>query len=252
MKCLHMALDVLKRCDLDRPDEGIVSNGYRPAYPGAARLEQECAEFTGGQAALGATALGAATGGAMAYGLWTVVSVVGVSATGTPIAALSGIAAHNAILAFIGGGAIAAGGGGMAAGSMLLASALWVPALVAAPIATHLLAAKLEKRILALTTETERLRQGVATMEDTRSVAERARGGLRMISSDLAASLCRTRRSLYRWGLLSRMACSVRVLVGRPYANRAQMRAVRELDTCVGDFVIRFRTLCEDGRAMRA
>ena len=44
----------------------------------------------------------------------------GTASTGTAIASLSGVAATNATLAALGGGAIAAGGGGMALGTTLL------------------------------------------------------------------------------------------------------------------------------------
>jgi len=47
----------------------------------------------------------------------------GTASTGTAISALSGAAATNAALAWLGGGALAAGGGGMAAGNALLALA---------------------------------------------------------------------------------------------------------------------------------
>ena len=52
-----------------------------------------------------------------------VATTFGVASTGTAISALSGAAATNAALAWLGGGALAAGGGGMAAGNALLALA---------------------------------------------------------------------------------------------------------------------------------
>ena len=51
----------------------------------------------------------AAAGGLLAVGSWTLVSMLGTASTGTAIATLSGVAAHNAILAWFGGGALAAG-----------------------------------------------------------------------------------------------------------------------------------------------
>ena len=45
------------------------------------------------------------------------------ASTGTVISTLSGAAATNAALAWLGGGALAAGGGGMAAGEAFLALA---------------------------------------------------------------------------------------------------------------------------------
>ena len=52
-----------------------------------------------------------------------VATTFGVASTGTAISALSGAAATNAALAWIGGGALAVGGGGMAAGEAFLALA---------------------------------------------------------------------------------------------------------------------------------
>ena len=54
--------------------------------------------------------------------MW-VATTFGTASTGTAISALSGAAATNAALAWLGGGALAAGGGGMAAGHALLALA---------------------------------------------------------------------------------------------------------------------------------
>ncbi len=53
---------------------------------------------------------------------------IGTASTGTAISALSGIAARNAILAWFGGGSLAAGGGGMALGSIVLGSFVIAPA----------------------------------------------------------------------------------------------------------------------------
>ena len=50
-----------------------------------------------------------------------IATTFGVASTGTAISALSGAAATNAALAWLGGGALAAGGGGMAAGNAFLA-----------------------------------------------------------------------------------------------------------------------------------
>jgi len=87
-----------------------------------AKAELEAAK----KSALGAGA-GVATGAAIVsvaptVALW-VASTFGVASTGTAISALSGAAATNAALAWLGGGALAAGGGGMVAGQAFLALA---------------------------------------------------------------------------------------------------------------------------------
>ncbi len=73
-----------------------------------------------GAAGVGAGVAVVALGPSAAMGIAT---TFGVASTGTAISSLSGAAATNAALAWLGGGAAAAGGGGMAAGNALLALA---------------------------------------------------------------------------------------------------------------------------------
>lgn len=73
-----------------------------------------------GASGIGAGVAIAALGPTAAMGIAT---TFGVASTGTAISALSGAAATNAALAWLGGGALAAGGGGMAAGNAFLALA---------------------------------------------------------------------------------------------------------------------------------
>lgn len=74
----------------------------------------------GGAAGVSAGVAVAALGPTAAMGVAT---TFGVASTGTAISALSGAAATNAALAWLGGGALAVGGGGMAAGNAFLALA---------------------------------------------------------------------------------------------------------------------------------
>lgn len=69
---------------------------------------------------LGGAAAGTAGGFAAAGAATSAVMALGTASTGTAIASLSGVAATNATLAALGGGAIAAGGGGMALGTTIL------------------------------------------------------------------------------------------------------------------------------------
>ena len=69
---------------------------------------------------IGGAALGTAGGFAAAGATTAAVMALGTASTGTAIASLSGIAATNATLAALGGGAIAAGGGGIALGTTIL------------------------------------------------------------------------------------------------------------------------------------
>lgn len=92
---------------------------------GVDKIEEDYAKvckktFSGGAAGAMAGVGVAALGPTAAMGVAT---TFGVASTGTAISALSGAAATNAALAWLGGGALAAGGGGVVAGEALLAAA---------------------------------------------------------------------------------------------------------------------------------
>jgi hypothetical protein len=64
------------------------------------------------------------------FGATGAVAAFGTASTGAAISSLSGAAAWNATLAWLGGGSIAAGGGGMAAGAVVLGGLVAAPALL--------------------------------------------------------------------------------------------------------------------------
>lgn len=65
-------------------------------------------------------AKGVASGALTAMGAYGSVGILATASTGTAIGGLSGAAATNATLAWLGGGSLAAGGGGMALGTAVL------------------------------------------------------------------------------------------------------------------------------------
>ncbi|MBR1904647.1 MAG: hypothetical protein IJ824_05695 [Alphaproteobacteria bacterium] len=71
-----------------------------------------------------------AAGTATAAAAYGTAMTFGVASTGTAIAGLSGAAATNATLAWLGGGALSAGGAGMFGGAMVLGGLVAAPALV--------------------------------------------------------------------------------------------------------------------------
>ena len=78
---------------------------------------------------LGGLVGGAGAGALAAFGAYGATMTFAAASTGTAITTLSGAAATNATLAFLGGGALTAGGGGMALGSFVLGSAVAGPAI---------------------------------------------------------------------------------------------------------------------------
>lgn len=73
--------------------------------------------------------VGAGAGAMVAFGAYSGTMLLASASTGTAISALSGVAATNATLAWLGGGSLAAGGMGMAGGMMVLGAAVAGPAL---------------------------------------------------------------------------------------------------------------------------
>jgi hypothetical protein len=72
---------------------------------------------------------GVSSGAALAFGAYNGTMMLATASTGTAISTLTGAAATNATLAWLGGGSIAAGGGGMALGTMVLGGIVAGPAL---------------------------------------------------------------------------------------------------------------------------
>lgn len=72
---------------------------------------------------------GLSSGAALAFGAYNGTMMLATASTGTAISTLSGAAATNATLAWLGGGSIVAGGGGMALGTMVLGGVVAGPAL---------------------------------------------------------------------------------------------------------------------------
>ena len=81
----------------------------------------------------GGAAVGAVVGAAASAAAYKIVGAIATASTGVAIRSLSGIAARNATLAWLGGGTLASGGGGVAAGAALLSRIVWAP-LAAVPI----------------------------------------------------------------------------------------------------------------------
>lgn len=92
--------------------------------PGLGKLDVEAGAWIGG--VVGSATAAAGTG----MGVAAAAVNFGVAGTGVAIAGLSGVAAENAALAFLGGGSLAAGGGGMALGALALNAAMFGPALL--------------------------------------------------------------------------------------------------------------------------
>ncbi len=87
---------------------------------------------------------GGVAGALTAFGAYNATMALATTAGGTAISTLSGVAATNATLAWLGGGALGAGGLGMAGGTMILGGMVAAPALA---VMGFVLSAKAEKKL---------------------------------------------------------------------------------------------------------
>lgn len=105
--------------------------------------------FAGGGAALSGGAL-------VAFGAYNGTMLLASAGTGTAVASLSGVAATNATLAWLGGGALSAGGLGVAGGAMVLGVLVAGPALL---IFGGIVGAKAEKKLNEAKANREKAKQ---------------------------------------------------------------------------------------------
>lgn len=117
-----------------------------------------------------------AGGGLAAMGALGATTSFAAASTGTAIASLSGIAAKNATLAFLGGGALGAGGLGMSVGTLVLGGIAIAPTLA---ISSLIFASSTEKKLedmyvqrAVVYTEVEKLKSATNVMTQISSTTE--------------------------------------------------------------------------------
>jgi hypothetical protein len=179
---------------------------------------------------------GSAIGGLAAIGSWTLVSLLGTASTGTAIASLSGIAAHNAILAWFGGGALAAGGGGMAAGTITLGAIIAVPILIFASYKTHNSADEIEQKNLSLTKEIEKIKQANTSLMDINALIQQQ---TQLLNSQLKKIKIVNEKAyelLYPNGPFSIMKRSFNDILNKNFYTKEEARMLDELSNSIDDF----------------
>ncbi|WP_119759987.1 hypothetical protein [Deinococcus cavernae] len=135
-------------------------------------------EMAGG---LGTAALAGAGAGATAIAGAT---ALGTASTGVAISSLSGAAAHSAMLAWFGGGSLAAGGGGMALGTAVLGGIFVAPAMLVGAMAAARkgeqrvtqateFAAEVDKAIAEMGLRTTAFTAAIKRMDEVQDVTER-------------------------------------------------------------------------------
>lgn len=110
---------------------------------------------------------GVTTGALAAWGAYGSVGMLATASTGTAISTLSGAAATNATLAWLGGGALSAGGFGMAGGTLALGGIVLGPALA---VGGFMLASKAEEALTQAHEHSAKVDIAIAKLEESQVV----------------------------------------------------------------------------------
>ncbi|MDI1433254.1 hypothetical protein [Polyangium sorediatum] len=113
--------------------------------------------------AIGGAMTAISAGSATAAGALALAGTVGVASTGTAIGSLSGAAATNATLAWLGGGSLAAGGFGMAGGTLIVGGLAVAPAVA---VAGFVIEVHGQKALTAAATHAAALEMAIARMSN--------------------------------------------------------------------------------------
>ena len=171
----------------------ITEGDLKDIAKNVSRVGEVISRVSGGIAGLGGGALAA-------FGAYKGTMLLASAGTGTAIRALSGAAARNPTLAWLGGGTLASGGGGMAAGAMVLGVMAAGPALL---IFGSILGANAKKRLndamsnleqaktieAELSVLTEKLRQMLASVFLCLAVLDKFSGKMRRANKRLVTLL---------------------------------------------------------------
>ncbi|MEU5905333.1 hypothetical protein ABZ780_13280 [Micromonospora sp. NPDC047467] len=129
---------LVKRINFKRIDGVRIEVPSAPTY--AAGVEDVTTGISG---LIGAVGAGTSAQAAALWGVSTFAS----ASTGTAISSLSGAAAQNAVLAWLGGGSLATGGGGVAAGSVVLGAVTVVPGLLIGGLTVGIVGARTRTKL---------------------------------------------------------------------------------------------------------
>jgi hypothetical protein len=179
---LRMAEFLRRNARQVRENERLLVDGIDATMQrvtGLTTLDIDAASWIGG-------VLGTAVAGVgLRAGVTSVVVGNALASTGAAISGLSGVAATNATMAFLGGGSLAAGGGGMALGATALNFVTIGPGLLVAGFVTH---AQGDKALTKAKEVGAKVEIGIAELDEfdaKLSAIDSRTGELRSVLSDL-------------------------------------------------------------------
>jgi hypothetical protein len=179
-------------------------------------------------------------------GTWALISTYGAASTGTAIASLSGAAATNATLAWLGGGSLAAGGGGIAVGSAVLGGIVAIPALAITGIFSHLKANKkikeIEEKIYEVREASYKIKDNMSGMEFANKRAIEIMDSLEKAKEVFEIELKKSYRIIYPIPFFSALFKSIRKNIFRKaYFSEKDIKEIKH----IGEIAINFSKIID-------
>ena len=178
---------------------------------------------------------GTTVGGLAAVGSWTLVSMFGSASTGTAIASLSGIAAHNSILAWFGGGAIAAGGGGMAAGTITLGAIAIIPVVLISSYKTHSSAKELDIKTEKIKVEIPKLISSRKELVEANKLIKQQLNILELQYNKVKMVNKKAYDLIYPYGIASQAKRSIDKLKNQDFYTKQEVEGIEQLLSSIND-----------------
>lgn len=178
----------------------------------------------------------AMVGYASVSGTWTLMTMMGASASGTALSTLSGAAAYNATVAAFGGGSVAAGGLGMAGGAWVLTGIAVIPAIAFAAWSTRSKAKEIDAESARVEQATAELWKTAKTLHQIGRMTEDSRALLLCYWSKFENFDAAARRLIWPLGPISRLKWSIWSTLGLSSFSPLQQRALAELDSSIAAF----------------
>ncbi|BDA80179.1 hypothetical protein LPTSP3_g31090 [Leptospira kobayashii] len=194
--------------------------------------------ITAGELALISTK-GLVSGISTALGTWALVGNFGVASTGTAIGSLSGIAATNAILAWFGGGSIAAGGGGMLIGSFVVGGIIAVPTIAITGIFQHLSAnkkiIKIKESELQVIKNIKDIKKNLINFNNIEHRSKEINDSLIKSLEGFQLIYTEAYKKIYKYGFFSKVFKKIKSIFTGRYFNKSDLAEIQILGKATSD-----------------
>lgn len=189
-----------------------------------------------------AASKGVGTGLATSTAAYFLVGKFALASTGTAISTLSGAAATNATLAWLGGGSIAAGGGGIAMGTTMLGGLFFIPALVVMGIFSHYSANKKIKEIkekeLELLNAIDKIKQNILSLDIIEQRAIEIAQSILKGEEAFNIEFKKVYKAIYKIPFLSKFFKMIKKLFGFNYFSMKDVNEIQYLGKIATDFAV--------------